>query len=296
MQLTARERAPIAHPSPMPISTTAMMHRVILLAAVMMRFAVRTASVGIDFGFMSRPTTDEIAAKILEVDGVTEGSRQYGHPGIRIVYRFEDKWFTVTWNEKKTYLRIAGRRHPACCLTEANRLQTLLGGRVREREDSDEPEVTPGGASSHESPAAATTQQTTVPAATTDAGRTPTTRTPAPATGPRPTGSTAIQEATTGTIRSTTAVVFSGPPAQNSNSFNTDEHDVVTDDGMLVAATADRIQRARNTRDALDWIQQLNDPEELRAIAMQGMRVTADLEEEILYLTRRINEMEARQP
>ena len=65
---------------------------------------------------------------------------------------------------------------------------------------------------------------------------------------------------------------------------------------MLVAATADRIQRARDTRDALDWIQQLNDPEELRAIAMQGMRVTADLEEEILYLTRRINEMEARQP
>ena len=65
---------------------------------------------------------------------------------------------------------------------------------------------------------------------------------------------------------------------------------------QLVAATADRIQRARDTRDALDWIQQLNDPEELRAIAMQGMRVTADLEEEILYLTRRINEMEARQP
>ena len=127
----------------MPISTSAMMHRVILLAAVMMRFAVRTASVGIDFGFMSRPTTDEIATKILEVDGVTEGSRQYGHPGIRIVYRFEDKWFTVTWFEKTSYLRIAGRRHPACCLTEANRLQTLLGGRVREREDSDEPEVTP---------------------------------------------------------------------------------------------------------------------------------------------------------
>ena len=88
------------------------MHRVMLLAAVMMRFAVRTGSVGIDFGFMSRPTTDEIAAKILEVDGVTEGSRQYGHPGMRIVYRFEDKWFTVTWNEKKNVLADRGQTPP----------------------------------------------------------------------------------------------------------------------------------------------------------------------------------------
>ena len=260
-----------------------------------MMIAVKTESVGIDFEYSSKPTPATIANKILDTDGVTEVSRQDGHPGIRLVYRRHGVKFTATWFPKTAYLKIEGK--PTCCLCEANRLQGLLGGKVRERKKGDEPDVTPGAASSHETPAAATMQQTTVTAAPADAAGTSTTRTPPTTAGPRPTGTSTTQRTTAGTVRTAMRTFLWNAPPESANSFSSDADEFVIDDGILIeSATNPVVPDAPTAQDAIQWIHSLDDPQELRDIAVQAVRMAEDLEQQVEELTRRMNEVDTSVP
>ena len=266
-----------------------------LVAAVTAAIAMRTESVGIDFKFSDGPTDGTILRALAQSPGVQD-VRTLGHyHGTRFMYRLNGQKFTVTFYHRSDYLQIQGK--PPCILAEARRLQSMLGGRLRERSASDEGEETSGATSSHEAPTDAATQQTSQPATSTAAASTPTARTPTATTGPRPTGTTPAQGTAVGRIVSAVPTFFSGPPTENSYTLYGDDDDVVTSDGVMIVSTTTPIeQRPSTLAETIDWINGIDDPAELRAIAVQSVRLTAQLEEQVAALTRRMNALDMTQP